>query len=235
MNGGDPRAGVADLRAFIEAAPQHPDAALARRTINETLGRYGDRQELQDTYTALMAQSPTTAEALNDAASIAGRLARPKDQEAALKKLRTEFPDHPLAYRAALDLANAAFKRKEFKDASAQAQVATKSEEDGVRAEAFLLSGESELKLKRFPTAAKAFEAAADVKTADAAVRYRALAGLGLAREEQREWRSALVAYESVAAKSPDPTLRDWAKERVAAVKQRLSNGGSAAKPKSGS
>ena len=235
VNGGDPRAGVADLRAFIEAAPQHPDAALARRTINETLGRYGDRQELQDTYTALMAQSPTTAEALNDAASIAGRLARPKDQEAALKKLRTEFPDHPLAYRAALDLANAAFKRKEFKDASAQAQVATKSEEDGVRAEAFLLSGESELKLKRFPTAAKAFEAAADVKTADAAVRYRALAGLGLAREEQREWRSALVAYESVAAKSPDPTLRDWAKERVAAVKQRLSNGGSAAKPKSGS
>src|SRR5712692_3697521 len=129
VNGGDPRAGVADLRAFIEASPQHPDVASARRTINETLARYGDRQELQDTYTALMAQSPTTAEALNDAASIAGRLARPKDQEAALKKLRSEFPDHPLAYRAALDLANAAFKRKEFKDASAQAQAATKSAE----------------------------------------------------------------------------------------------------------
>src|SRR5712692_1587204 len=132
VNGGDPRAGVADLRAFIEASPQHPDVASARRTINETLARYGDRQELQDTYTALMTQSPTTAEALNDAASIAGRLARPKDQEAA--------------------------------------------------------------------------------------------------REEQREWRSALVAYESVAARSPDPTLRDWAKERVAAVKQRLSDGSGAAK-----
>ena len=235
VNGGDPRAGVADLRAFIEAYPQHPDVQSARSTINETLTRHGDRQELQDTYTALMTQSPTTAEALNDAASIAGRLARPKDQEAAWKRLRTDFPEHPLAHRAALDLANAAFKRKEYKDAATQAQAGTKSEEDGVRAEAFLLSGESELKLKRFAVAAKAFEAAADVKSADAAVRYRALAGLGLAREEQREWRSALVAYESVAAKSPDPTLRDWAKERVAAVKQRMSSGGPAVKPKSGS
>jgi tetratricopeptide (TPR) repeat protein len=234
VNGGDPRVGVADLRAFVEASPQHPDVPSARRMINETLARYGDRQELQDTYTALMTQSPTTAEAINDAAGIAGRLARAKDQEAAWKKLRAQFPDHPLAHRAALDLANASFKRKEYRDAATQAQAATKSEEDGVRAEAFLLSGESELKLKRFPIAAKAFEAAADVKSADAAIRYRALAGLGLAREEQREWRAALVAYESVAARSPDPTLRDWAKERVTAVKQRLSDGG-AAKPKSGS
>ena len=235
VNGGDPRAGVADLRAFIESAPQHPDVPAARTTINETLARHGDRQEMQDTYAALMAQSPATAEALNDAASIAGRLARPKDQEAAWKKLRADFPDHPLAHRAALDLANGAFKRKDYKEAATQAQAATKSEEDGVRAEAFLLFGESELKLKRFPTAAKAFEAVAEMKSADAAVRYRALAGLGLAREEQREWRSALVAYESVAAKSPDPTLRDWAKERVAAVKQRMSNAGPAVKPKSGS
>src|SRR5439155_253126 len=185
VNGGDPRAGVADLRAFIEAAPQHPDVPAARAVINETLGRHGDRQEMQDTYAALMAQSPATAEALNDAAGIAGRLARPKDQEVAWKKLRAEFPDHPLAHRAALDLANAAFKRKDYKDAATQAQAATKSEEDGVRSEALLLSGESELKLKRFPIAAKAFEAAAEMKSADAAVRYRALAGLGLAREEQ--------------------------------------------------
>src|SRR5207247_7537456 len=99
----------------------------------------------------------------------------------------------------------------------------------------FLITCEVKPKHKRFPTSSKAFEASADVKTADAAVRYRALAGLGLAREEQREWRSALVAYESVAAKSPDPTLRDWAKERVAAVKQRMSSGGPAVKPKSGS
>jgi len=235
VNGGDPRAGVADLRAFIEAAPQHPDVPAARAVINETLARHGDRQEMQDTYAALMAQSPATAEALNDAAGIAGRLARPKDQEAAWKKLRAEFPDHPLAHRAALDLAKAAFKRKDYKDAATQAQAATKSEEDGVRSEALLLSGESELKLKRFPIAAKAFEAAAEMKSADAAVRYRALAGLGLAREEQREWRAALAAYESVAAKSPDPTLRDWAKERVVAVKQRMSSGGPAVKPKSGS
>src|SRR5256884_156681 len=82
VNGGDPRAGVADLRAFIEAAPQHPDVPAGGAVINETLARHGDRQEMQDTYAALMAQSPATAEALNDAAGIPRRLVRPKDEEA---------------------------------------------------------------------------------------------------------------------------------------------------------
>ena len=58
----------------------------------------------------------------------------------------------------------------------------------------------------------------------DAAVRYRALAGLGLAREEQQEWRAALPAYETVASKCPDATLRDWAKQRAAAVRPRVSD-----------
>jgi hypothetical protein len=64
------------------------------------------------------------------------------------------------------------------------------------------------------------------VKGAEPGVRYRALAGLGLAHEEQRSWRPALAAYESVASRSPDATLRDWAKERAAAVKAQLNNSG---------
>ena len=53
-------------------------------------------------------------------------------------------------------------------------------------------------------------------------MRYRALAGLGLAREEQKEWKAALTAYEAVAGRSPDTGLRDWARERVTAMKAQL-------------
>lgn len=218
----DYRPGVADLRAFIEAYPTHDLAPAARRLVTETLAKYGDRQELQEAYKTLLAQTPATPEALFDAASIAGRLGRTKDQEGVWRKLRAQFPEHALGRRAALELANAAFKRKDYKQASAQAQAAAPSDEDAVRAEAWLLAGESDLKLKRYATAEKAFKEVEQVKTAEASVRYRALAGLGLAHEEQKHWHDAFLAYESVATKSPDNALRTWARERAAAVKARL-------------
>jgi TolA-binding protein len=223
---GDQRGGANDLRAFVAANPGHPLAPEARRVLNETVARYGDREELADTYTTLMAQSPATPDALNDAALVAARLGRTRDQEAAWRKLRAEFPDHPLARRAALDLATAAFKRKDWKEAASMAQAAAESEDETVRAEGWLLTGESELKLRRYSPAIKAFDAVSAVKGAEPGVRYRALAGLGLAHEEQRSWRPALAAYESVASRSPDATLRDWAKERAAAVKAQLNNSG---------
>jgi hypothetical protein len=49
-------------------------------------------------------------------------------------------------------------------------------------------------------------------------MRYRALAGSGLAHEEQRQYGPAAKFYEEVATKSPDKTLASWAKERLAAV-----------------
>jgi TolA-binding protein len=222
VQSGDRKAGIEDLRAFVAAAPNHDLAPAARRMITETLARYGDRTELQETYKALIAQTPPTAEALYDAGSIAGRLGRSRDQEAAWKRLRKEFPSHALAFRAALDLANTAFKRKDWKEASAQAQVAAQGDEEGLRAEALLLRGESEIKLGQFSTAAKAFEAVGNVKNVEAGTRYRALAGLGLSREELKDARAALAAYETVAAKSPDATLRDWARDRASAIRSRL-------------
>ncbi len=222
VTSGDAKGGLEDLRAFVAAAPRHDLAPAARRMITETLSKYGDRSELQDTYKQLMEQAPPTAEALYDAGAIAGRLGRPKDQEAAWRRLRKEFPNHQLASRAALDLANAAFKRKDWREASAQAQAAAKSDEEAVRADALVLQGESELKLGRFSAAAKAFEAVGAVKSVEAATRYRALAGLGLAREQLQDPKAALAAYEQVAAKSPDATLRDWARDRATAIKGRL-------------
>ena len=164
----DPRTGVAELRAFLSAYPNHAQAPTARKAI--------DQADAQSTR------------------------------------------------RTALDQANAAFKQKNWKSAVTYATVAAKSDEDAVRSEAWLLVGESELKQKRFAAAAKAFEAVGAVSEIEGSVRFRALAGLGLAREEQDEWKAALTAYEAVANRSPDPTLRDWARERVTAVKARVAN-----------
>ncbi len=234
VTSGDRKGGVEDLRAFVAAAPGHELAPAARRMITETLTRYGDRTELQETYKQLLEQTPPTAEALYDAGSLAGRLGKPRDQEAAWRRLRKDFPAHPLAFRAALDLANAAFRRKEWKEASAQAHAAAQSDEESLRADALLLQGESDLKLSRFSAAAKAFEAVGTVKGVEAGTRYRALAGLGLAREQLKDTHAALTAYEQVAARSPDASLRDWARERAAALKSRLDRT-PAPKAKSGS
>ncbi len=51
-----------------------------------------------------MEQTPPTAEALYDAGVIAGRLGRTRDQEAAWRRLRKEFPNHALAARAGLGI-----------------------------------------------------------------------------------------------------------------------------------
>jgi TolA-binding protein len=219
---GDAPGGLADLRAFVAANPSHPDAPAARKLVTEALGKYGTPAEKLDAYRALMDQEPPTAEALAEAVSIAASLDRSREQEAAWKKLRTAFPDHALTRRLALDQASAAFKTKNWKDALALAQVAAQSDDGAVKAEAWLLSGESELRLKHYAAAVKAFEAVGQVSEVEDGARYRALAGLGLAREEQQEWRAALVAYESVVKGSPDTTLRDWARQRVTAVKARL-------------
>jgi TolA-binding protein len=221
-SGSDPRGGVAELRAFLAAHPNHAQASTARRLIAQTLARYGDRDELLEAYKALMEQSPPTADALYNAAQIATRLGRPRDQEAAWKRLSGDFPDHPLTRKMALDLASAAFKQKSWKSAVTYATQAAQSDDDAVRSEGWLLVGESELKQKRFGAAAKAFETVGTVSEVEGSVRFRALAGLGLAREEQQEWKAALTAYEAVANRSPDATLRDWARERAGAVKARL-------------
>ncbi len=220
---GDREVGVNDLKAFVAAYPSHQLAPAARQTITATLAKHGNRTQQQSAYAQLMQQSPPTPEAFYDAGLIAGRIGQLQNQETAWRRLRKEFPSHPLAHQAALELARAAFKRKSWQDAAAQAKAATASNDDAVRAEALLLEGESELKLNRPRDAAKSFEAVGAVKNLEAGDRYRALAGLGLAREQLGELRAALTAYESVASKSPDVTLRDWARDRAAAVKARLS------------
>jgi TolA-binding protein len=232
MNNGD-QSGAADLRAFVTANPNHEQTPEARRLIAQTVAKTGTRAELEDAYKTLMAEDPPTAEGLRRAFEIATRQSRPKDADAAWRKLKGQFPDHPETRKLALELAGAALKQKNYKDAGALGLTAAQSDEGSVRAEGWLIVGESELKLKRFPQAAKAFEAVGAVGDVEAGVRYRALAGLGLAREEQKEWKAALAAYEAVAGRSPDATLRGWARERVTAMKNQLKpSDGTPAPPK---
>jgi TolA-binding protein len=229
LNTGDSRGGVADLRAFVAAHPSHEQAPAAQKLIGQTLGRSGNKDEMAERYKALMEERPATVEGLFEAADIARRLSRPRDVEAAWQRLKADFPEHALTRRLALDLAGAAFQQKNWKDASAYGTTAAQTEDEGARAEAWLLVGESELQLKRFPQAIKAFEAVGEAGAVEAGTRYRALAGLGLAREQQKEWRAALSAYEAVAGRSPDTSLRDWARQRAAAVKTQLSKSAPAA------
>jgi TolA-binding protein len=230
LESGDVKGGRAEMRAFVDAHPGHPLAAEGRKALRQTVAKTTPTQ-MQEEYAALMSQVPATPEALVEALALAQRGGRPSDQDAAWRKLRANFPRHPLTHRTAFELANAAFERKQWKDAVSYAEIAIGGDDDGMRAESWLLTGESELKLKRFAAAAKAFEEVGTVDTADAAVRYRALAGLGLAREEQKELRAALKAYETVATKSPDGALRQWAKQRADIVKAQLAKPATPATP----
>ncbi len=228
LAGGHTDEGVAELRAFVAAYPGHELTAPARRVVVDTLLKQGRKAELAEEYKKLIAQSPSTAEGLYDAGVIASRIGRPRDADQTWARLRKEFPDHPLAGRASFDLAQAAFSRNNFKDAATLSRAASRSPEEPVRGEALVLLGESELKLRRFTPALQAFESAVDVPGLDSALRFRALAGSGLALEEQRQWAKAAKYYEEVASKSPDKTLQSWAKQRLAAIQPRLKPAASA-------
>jgi TolA-binding protein len=228
---GDSKEGLGELRAFAANYPNHDLAPQARRLAADAVMKKGSKAEQENEYKQLLAQSPPTAEGLYDAGVIASKLARPRDAEAAWARLRKEFPDHALAGRAALELAQGAFTRSAWKDASALAQSAAKSSESAVRAEALVLLGESELRLRRYATAYQAFQLAVEAPGQEPALRFRSLAGIGLVMEEQKQWTQAAKYYEEVAAKSPDTTLRNWAKERRAAVAAKLKPGADQPKP----
>jgi TolA-binding protein len=222
LAGGDTAEGVAQLRAFARAYPGHELAPAARRVALDALIKGGKKKELAEEYAALQAQKPPTAEGLYDAGAIAVALARPRDAEAAWTRLRKEFPDHALSARASLEQAQAAFGKNNFKGAVALGRAAAKSAEDPVRGEALLIVGESEMKLRHPAQALTAFLAAADAPGLEPALRFRALAGSGLAHEDQKEWAQAAKYYEEVAEKSPDKTLAGWAKTRRAAIAANL-------------
>jgi len=250
---GEREAGVKELQAFIAANPNHQMVPAARRAITDGVAKSGapspqktantqpSQQKATSTppsqqkaTTSQTTPSSATADSLYDAGVSAGKNGDVKGQQAAWARLRKEYPNHPLSYQAAYDLAESAFKKKEWTQAATQAKAAAGSEEEALRARAHLLAGESELKLSRYKEAAKSFEAVGNVKNLEAGDRYRALAGLGLAHEQLGEIRAALAAYDAVATKSPDTKLRDFARERAAALRAQPTQPSQPSKPAAG-
>ncbi len=219
---GDTDKAVAELRAFARANPGHELAPSARRVALDALIKGGKKKELAEEYAALLAQKPPAPESLYDAGTIAAALDRPRDTDAAWTRLRKEFPEHVLTARASLEQAQTAFGKKNFKDAAALGRAAAKSPEDAVRGEALLVVGESEMKLRHPAQALPAFQAAVDTAGLEPALHFRALAGTGLAHEDQKQWTQAARYYEDVAERSPDKTLANWAKTRRAAIATHL-------------
>src|SRR5947208_5792931 len=147
--------GLADLRAFVAAHPTHELAEAARRKVTEAVLKLGDTGELAMEYRALMGLENPTPESLHAAGMIAGQLGQPREQEAAWRRLLHKFPDHALARRAALEMAEAASRREQYSDAAMLAAAAAKSEE--LQPAAYLLMGEAQLKLKQNAEALAAF------------------------------------------------------------------------------
>ena len=218
-NNGDRQGGIQDLSDFVKANPNHPEASAARQILAAGLAKYGNRSQRLDAYNAFMSQDPPTAEGYYEAAKIAEGLGLRKEHDEAWKKLRTGFPEDERTRMMARDFASSAFKQKNWKDAVTLGTLAAQSDDETVKADGWLLVGEAELKQKRFAQAAKAFESVGAIKDVEVSNKFRALAGLGLAREELKEYKPALNAYETVAKQSPDATLRSWAQERAAAVR----------------
>jgi tetratricopeptide (TPR) repeat protein len=161
----------------------------------------------------------TTAEDLYVAASMAGRVGSRNEQEALLRRLLAGFSEHRLARHAALELARAASWRAEWVDVATYAREATDSDDVAVRAEAWLLFGEAELRRRQLRAAIKAFRHATDTPGVDPWVRYRALAGMGYAHEQLGEVRLARAAYEEVVRETRDSGLRRWIQQRLDSVK----------------
>ena len=99
MNTGDQRGGAADLKAFLTANPNHEQAPEAQRLITRTVAKTGTRAEMEEGYKTLMAEDPPTAEGLRRAFEIATRQSRPKDADAAWRKLKSQFPEHAATRR----------------------------------------------------------------------------------------------------------------------------------------
>jgi TolA-binding protein len=231
-NNGDRPGGLSDLSAFVAANPNHEQAPEARRLLATGLAKYGDRSQRLGAYKTFMSQDPPTAEGYYEAAMIAAGLGLRSEQDDAWRKLRTAFPDDELTSKMASNLAADAFKRKSWKDAVALGAIAARSEDDTVKADGYLFVGEAELQQKHYTQAAKAFDAVGAIKDVEVGSKFRALAGLGLAREELKEYKAALAAYEAVAKQSPDATLRSWAQERAAAVRPLANKSGNGTTPK---
>jgi TolA-binding protein len=212
------------LQSFLARAPAHALAPQAQFYLAEALLRLGKKADgLQHLKTLLTAPAPT-AELLYATGLLAQRFDAPAEAEQAWRRLQVHFPTHPLAYRASLELARAAFTQQRYAEALAAVTAAAASADPQVQLEARLLSGESLLQLKRAGAALREFKTALDQTPSVHPLRLRAMAGLGLAHERLQQWAAATRLYQEV-ANSSDDELKEWALQRLKAIRSQRQPG----------
>ncbi|MFQ5830076.1 MAG: tol-pal system YbgF family protein, partial [Candidatus Methylomirabilia bacterium] len=217
-----PQAAAQSFERFLALAPAHALAPQARLQLADALLRQGKQPEGLQALDTLLGASATTAERLWNISLLAQRFTAPTQAQQAWQRLTREFPASPLAAQASLELARVAFAEQRYADALAAAQAATASPESEVRLEAQLLIGESQLRREQYTAALEAFQRALDETPTDHPFRYRTLAGLGLTHEHLRQWTEAIESYRLVAT-GTDEALKEWAAERLNALKDRSS------------
>src|SRR5206468_1239796 len=218
-----PEVAIVEFRELLDRWPDYALVPSAKLHLARTLveqKRFGDALPLLESF----ATKYPNHKQLPDAQYLLG-LARVKsgDAKAGLADLRAfvaAAPNHelvPAARRLIMETITRQGDRGELEGAYEVLMDQTPATPEAL-SDAASIAG----RLGRFGAAAKTFEAVSGVKNIEVGIRYRALAGLGLAREQLKDLRGALTAYESVVRGSPDATLRDWARDRAQVVKSQL-------------
>jgi TolA-binding protein len=214
---------VRTLESWLAGNRTQELAPTARVLLGEAHAKAGRAREAVEQYRALVRDAPThplVPQALYQIGELSGQLGRAPDAEAAWKALRRDYPRDALAELAGLELVSLYVKRKQFEPAVALAREVADAN-GSQRLEALLLLGESALKAGKPTEAQTAYATAAAEAPAESGPRFRALAGVGLVAEAQKDEAAAKQAYQEIVDKAEDQDLVRWAGERIQTLEAR--------------
>jgi TolA-binding protein len=215
--------GVRTLEQFVARQPSHELSPTARVLLGEAHAKAGRPREAIGHYQALIRYAPTHAlvpQALYQIGGLSANLGLTRDAETAWKQLRRDHAADPLAELAGLELASLYVKRRQL-DRAAETAREVADARGAQRVEALLLLGETQLKAGKTAEARGAYTTAIAEVAADAPARFRALAGVGLVAETEKDPEGAKRAYGEITEKAEDEELIKWARARVQSMEER--------------
>ena len=214
---------VRTLEGWLAGNRTQELAPTARVLLAEAQAKSGHAREAIEQYRALLRDAPShplVPQALYQIGELSDQLGHAPDAEAAWKTLRRDYPRDALAELAGIDLVNLYVKRRQLEPAIAMAREVADAN-GGQRQEALLLLGESALKAGKTAEARTAYATAVAEAPAESAARFRALAGVGLVAEAQKDETAAKRAYQEIVDKAGDQELARWAGERIQTLEAR--------------
>jgi TolA-binding protein len=215
--------GVRTLEQFVARQPGHELSPTARVLLAEAHVKAGRAPQAIDQYRALIRNAPAHAlvpQALYQIGDLSAGLGLARDAEAAWKTLRRDHPTDPLAELAGLELAGLYAKRQQL-DRAAETAREVADAKGAQRPEALLMLGESLRKAGKTADARTVYATVMAEVASDAPARFRALAGVGLVAESDKDPEGAKRAYGEISGKASDEDLIKWARARVQSLEER--------------